>query len=47
MMPSHRGRMHETAETSFANGETGCCARLDEKAWGDKEFEWQYFQRGP
>jgi hypothetical protein len=29
------------ADTNFDNGETGCCARLDEKAWDDQEIEWK------
>lgn len=29
------------AETTYDNAETGCCARLDEAKWDDREFEWK------
>ncbi len=28
------------SETTYDNSETGCCARLDESRWQDKEVEW-------
>ena len=28
------------AETNYDNRETGCCARLDESVWDQKEFVW-------
>ncbi|MEY3125144.1 MAG: hypothetical protein RLZZ573_1664 [Pseudomonadota bacterium] len=29
------------AETNYDNRETGCCARLDEARWNEKEFVWK------
>jgi hypothetical protein len=28
-------------DTNFDASETGCCARLDEDAWNDRELEWK------
>ncbi len=29
------------AETKFDNAETGCCARLDDAQWDERQFEWK------